>query len=373
MRKRFEFETVIKDKANICNMIEDKNRILELILDGKKVLFYGRRNTGKTSLIEACIIPEWLKTNRSGLTVFIDFYGVRTISHISERIALGFSEAFSRTSKTKRLIQSTFQLIASLRPKLSLDDTGKPQIELGISNESSPHFKEIFSKLNEIHQKRIPILIVMDEFQDIVGIDEAEGLLRNSLQGLMSTIPVIILGSKKHMLSKIFSNPEKPFYNWGEPVDVSPIDYDEYTDFMKARGLNIVSEASQYLQDKMKRIPEPINITCYHLVKKYGKRKITSPIIDKIIEEIVYTRRGRPQEYLSTLTANQARLLAVISKLGSVNKITAKSIQQSANLSSPGILKIVAYLEDHGIIHKSEVGYEITDPFLELHLKKYGI
>ncbi len=374
MVKKFEFETVIKEAENICNMDEIRGKILELVFDGKKILFYGRRNTGKTSLIESCIIPEWLRQNKNGIYLFVDMYGVRSLSNVSERFSRSFSEAFARSNQTKRLIQSLLKIVASLRPKISLDPTGNPQIELvGAPNENTIHFEEIFKKLNEIKQKKIPVLVVMDEFQDVQGIEQAEGLLRGAFQHLEADIPIIILGSKKHMLSKIFSIPEKPFYNWGESVEVTPIAYEEYTEFMKDRDLNIPNDVSEYLQNKMKRIPEPINITCYYLSKKKGNRKIRTKDVDEVITDIVENRRGRPQQYLSTLTANQARFLEVLSHQKIIKKITSKEVQKATFLSSSGILKVVAFLENQGTIYRSEAGYELTDPFLELHLKKYGI
>ncbi len=371
--KRFEFETVIKDTVNLCNMDKEKKAVMNLVLDGQKILLFGRRNTGKTSLVESFVIPQWLKKNKPGFYVQVDLYGVRSLTHISQRIALGFSEGFSVAFRAKSIFQSLIQLIASLRPRMTMDSEGKTRIELSTSEGKLPHFKDIFQKINEIHLNDIPALIVMDEFQDIAGIDEAEGLLRDSLQRLAATIPVIILGSKKHLLSKVFSVPKAPLYNWGESVEIAPIEYREYTDFMKERGLKIDLEVATYLQDCMKRIPEPINIVCYHLLKKAGTKKITLKMVDESINEIVQNRRGRPQEFISTLTYSQARFLEVMGRHGVIKKITAKQVQREARLTSPGILKIVAHFEDAGVMYKGDEGYEIADPFLELHIRKYGI
>ena len=55
-------------------MDHEKTTVLNHILDGKKVLLYGRRNTGKTSLIEAYIIPEWLKKYKAGFYILFYLY-----------------------------------------------------------------------------------------------------------------------------------------------------------------------------------------------------------------------------------------------------------------------------------------------------------
>ena len=137
--------------------------------------------------------------------------------------------------------------------------------------------------------------------------------------------------------------------------------------------LTLNLDVSTYLQDCMKRIPEPINIVCYNLLKKAGVKKVSLKMVDGNINEIVQNRRGRPQEFLSTLTYSQARFLEVLGKHGVIKKITAKQVQREARLTSPGILKIVVRFEDMGIIYKGDKGYEIADPFLELHLRRYGI
>lgn len=373
-KKIFIFESVIKDPVNLCNLKKEITAIQDYIKTGKNVLLFGRRNTGKTSLIESIIIPEWIKSNKRGLYLMVDLYGVRSLTHISARIADSLSQSLIRIFKIKTFFQLILKIISSLRPKITFDDEARPQIELTYQDNKIPNFIEIFSKLNTFYKKNIPVLLIIDEFQDIANIEQAQGLIRNALQNLNPAIPVIILGSKKHMLREIFSEPGAPLYNWGESVEIPPIDYNEYTKYIKERGLNIALEESIYLQDKMKRIPESINILCYYLQKnqKYDK-KIKTSDIDDALNEIINNRKGRPQEFLLSLTEKQAKFLKALSNHSIIRKITSKKLQQETQLTSAGILKIVRFFENHGVIYKTQEGYQIDDIFLELHLRRFGI
>ncbi len=73
----------------------------------------------------------------------------------------------------------------------------------------------ILKQLDLIYASNIPIFLVLDEFQDIALIDEAEALFRNGLEHIHSQIPVVISGSKQHLLNHIFARPKAPFFNWG--------------------------------------------------------------------------------------------------------------------------------------------------------------
>ena len=117
--KSFEFETVIKDTVNLCNMDKEKKAVMNLVLDGQKILLFGRRNTGKTSLVESFVIPQWLKKNKPGFYVQVDLYGVRSLTHISQRIALGFSEGFSEAFRAKSIFHSFIQLMDVSRRTVS--------------------------------------------------------------------------------------------------------------------------------------------------------------------------------------------------------------------------------------------------------------
>ena len=78
------------------------------------------------------------------------------------------------------------------------------------------------------------LIIIMDEFQDISLVPEAAGKLREELQKFKNT-PILILGSKKHLHTRMFASPNAPFADFGSDLDFKPIPHEEYHEYIQAR------------------------------------------------------------------------------------------------------------------------------------------
>ncbi len=88
--KRFIFNSLL-DAENICNLESETKKISDGIQNGLKMLIYGKRNTGKTSLIRNVIAKKW-QQEVDGFFMYVDLMGVQDISQISERLMLAFSQ-----------------------------------------------------------------------------------------------------------------------------------------------------------------------------------------------------------------------------------------------------------------------------------------
>lgn len=90
-----------------------------------------------------------------------------------------------------------------------------------------PTLRKILDELGNF-ASRAPLLLVLDEFQDVVDVPTAEAVFRGSLQTFPHQAPMVTMGSKKHLLTKMFARPKAPFHNWGEDLEIKPIPYGEY-------------------------------------------------------------------------------------------------------------------------------------------------
>ena len=283
--KRFIFDSIL-DEENICNLGKEKHKIMKGVDSGLKLLVYGKRNMGKTSLVKNVIAKSWLRHQSSGFFMYVDLMGVKQLSQISERMTVAFSEAYNACFKMKSVFDNMLKIIKGIRPSIELDEKGYPKLSFGIVEGGKIRpLADILKQLDLIYTSNIPILLVLDEFQDIALIDEAEALFRNGLEHIDSRIPVVILGSKQHLLNRIFARPKAPFFNWGTHVYFEAINYHEYWQYMderfKQEGFRISFENAKYLQDKMSRMPEAINRLCFALLfHDIPKGEITKEDID---------------------------------------------------------------------------------------------
>ncbi len=374
--KRFIVDSVI-DKDNICNL-EEETRIINLGVDrGLKMLIYGKRNTGKTSLVNNVIAKQWLQKNSSGFFISIDLMGVKQISHISERMTLAFTEAYNRSFKMKSTFQNMLEVIKGIKPVMEFDNNGQPKLSFSFQAESNVRsLTDVINQLELIYQSNIPVLMVLDEFQDIALIEQAEALFRHALERLNPQIPILILGSKQHLLNQIFAKPNAPLFNWGNHVHFDAIDYHEYWKYIDERfmqeGLKIDFENARYLQDIMSRNPEAINRLCSAMInQETPKGELTKEQIDMGLKQLVYDRRHEPETYLSYFTVSEQKVLTAIAKQEPIKKPFGKDFIKKVRLSAGGIRKIIIKFENNAVVYKEPEGYVLADPLLKSHMRTF--
>lgn len=376
--KRFIFDSIIEEE-NICNLEIEKQKIREGVQNGIKLLIYGKRNTGKTSMVKNVIAKEWLRRNSSGFFLYVDLMGVKHLTQISERMTVAFSDAYNDCFKMKSAFQNMLQIIKGIKPTFEFDDKGQLKLSFGITSEAKTRsFIDIIKQLDLIYKSNIPVLIVLDEFQDIASIDQAEALLRESLEKIDHHIPTLILGSKQHLLTQIFAKPNAPFFNWGTHISFETIDYKKYwlyiNERLKKEGYQISFENSCYIQDSMSRIPEAINRLCYALlVQNLPKGEITKEQIDSGLSNLIDDRRAEPERYLAGFTTSEQKVIIAIAQQEPVKQPQGKKFVQSIKLTAPGVRKIIIKMENDAVIYKDKQGYILADPFLKQHIRRFRL
>lgn len=371
--KKFIYDSIL-EKENICNLKREQNILHKNVKKGKNTVIYGRRNTGKTSLVRNIITPRFRSQNKKSFVYFVDLLGVRDFESIERRIRIAFEESFKESFRNKSVFINMINVIKQLRPTVSFDQSGT---SLGInlvSNHQNKTLQSIFKEIDRI-SKKVPTLIIFDEFQDIATIHEAEALFRDSLQNISSSLPIIILGSKKHLLSNIFSNNDSPLFNFGEDLEIGPIAYTEYHKYIADRfekyDLKISEENSKLIQDMLLRIPEPINMLCDFITEIFQSKEITADKIQHSLIELIKRRQSRFEEYITKFSKNEEKVLIQLAHDMPVATPSGKSFVAKINVSQGGISNIITKFENDAIIYKTDKGYELADPLLANYLKIY--
>lgn len=373
--KKFLFDIVL-DKENICNLQGDRRFLSERVSQGKRIVFYGRRNTGKTSLVKSILIPQFYSSNKKGLVVFADFMGVKSIEQINSRLKFGLEKALNVAQPTKGFLKNLATAIKGVRPTFTLDPvTGSPIFSLGlVDDQKDIDLKSLFEQISFYHKKK-KALIIMDEFQDISFVPEAEGIIRNILQNLPGDLPVLILGSKKHLLAKIFSSPDSPLAGWGIYREISTISTKDYHKYIEERfepyGLKIDLGLTRFIQDQVQNIPESINILCEQILRNYAskKTKVTEKMVFQSLRKIAEERSGFYEERLLRYTEKERRFFTVMAKLEPVTAPNSKLFLQKTNLSPGGNRPILQRLEAEAAIYRASCGYVLSDPLLAYYLR----
>src|SRR4051812_36665729 len=92
-KKRFQYDTLL-DPINICNLTQELRLIEQGLKKKEKMVIYGKRNSGKTSLVKNVVIPHFRKKNPYSFVLFVDLMEVKDLLSLNQRIQISFQNSF---------------------------------------------------------------------------------------------------------------------------------------------------------------------------------------------------------------------------------------------------------------------------------------
>ena len=266
-------------------------------------------------------------------------------------------------------------MLATLRPEVSLDPTtGSTKLSLRAGpRQSRASSATIWESVARICRES-PSLVVLDEFQDISHVEEGAALMRSALESLGGT-PIVVLGSKQHMLAEIFARPHAALAGWGSDIEFHAIPYDAYHAYIyerfRQRGLRIAHSVSQFAQDLMLRVPEAVNRICHQVMELYQDLRVTETEIQAALTTLLVSRQSRFEAYLAGFSATDERVLCEIARVGSVARPHAKGFLTATGFSNRTAGVAMNRLLDRGVVERTDHGYRLSDPLLGIYLSRY--
>jgi hypothetical protein len=266
-----------------------------------------------------------------------------------------------------------------IRPVISIDQmTGLPSVSFLIADEKEARntLEELFVMLRE-RGNNIPIIIAIDEFQQIGNYPEknVEALLRGMIQTL-NNIRFIFSGSNKTILTRMFGDATRPFYQSTEMmylVEIAPEIYEKFITTLFVKNSRQVEEGI---------IAELLSWSRYHTwYVQYACNKLYETGIGinyenykNVKQEILSAMEPFYLEYRNLLTRHQWQLLKAIARSDGSNMLTSGSFIKKYNLSNASTIKrSVDSLLDKEMIFKMNENYFVYDVFLSRWLEMQEI
>lgn len=372
--KQFVFDRLV-DADNICNLRREQRALRAAVEHGRRVVVYGPRNYGKTSVVRNVTIEEFRRARKRHFVLFADLMGVRSMQSLTRRLATGLQRSFAASFPAKGFMENVGRFLAALRPEISLDpQTGNPSLSLhSRGRETGPGLEALWEHVARIAEE-VDSLIVLDEFQDVALVPEAPAQLRACLEAL-GAVPVLLLGSKRHMLTDLFAAPGAPLSEWGSELEFKSIPYGEYHAYLEERfsprRLTISPEVAARLQDDVQRVPEAINRLGAQLLESHEAAEIDYPKVRAALVTLLENREGRYASYLTAFSGTDESVLTEIARRGGVEHPQSKSFLAGVRLSSRTVALSVKRLCDRGVIERLPDHYRVADPLLGAYLRRF--
>ena len=354
-----------------CDRDIETNYIISALSNNRNITLASIRRLGKTGLIKHVFYH--LKDTSFRL-IYLDILSTQSLPELIRM--LGNAIVVDEKAHSKDYLKKLAKLISGIKARLVFDNlTGNPVLEIGYSSpqEAEMSIGQIFAYLGSQKAKYI---IAIDEFQQITGYPEknVEAVLRSHIQHL-TNVSFLYSGSNKHILTSMFSDYGRPFYQSTDFLQLKRIDRDIYADFIVRKFAENKRKINR--EDVLDVIDYYDTYTLY--VQSYfnrlfatNEKNITLQLIETIKTTILEEREYIFYSYRSLLTNSQFCLLRAIAKEGEIAQPTSKQFMKKHGLAQPSsvIRSLKALLDKEMVYQEDNTAYKVYDVFFAKWLER---
>ena len=359
--------TLKYDSRYFCDREEEIQYLKSNTINGLNTLVHSPRRLGKSALIKHLF--HKFEKEKKYETIYIDLFATQSLKDFTKI----FGEALLNKYHTKNLIIGIKKLFKGLHASLSFSTDGSPQLSLGLGEgQVETSLNQLFTCVN---QRRKPVLVAFDEFQEIADYPEkAEAVLRSFIQHL-NNVTFIFSGSSNHILQNMFYSAKQAFYQSTESLVLEKIDNIKYSDFIKncfsSFNKNITDDSIDYILDFTETHTYYTQVLCNQVFYKSGYKLEVGETIE-IAKNYIETRKLDYFSIFNLLPDNQKKIITAIAKEGAVRKPSAVDFLIKYKLpSSSSTLQALHSLTDKEMVYLTREGYKVYDVFFKRFLERY--
>jgi len=232
----FTFGDLALDEA-----FTDRTRELrELVSDmrnGQNVLLYAPRRYGKSSLVLRAAQDAM---RRKALVAYCDLMKTPT----KERLAAALARTIyaDLASPVEHALERAADLFRGLRirPTIEVDPDDatlrfsfQPGRRRADIDDTIERLLELPGELAAERKRRV--VVVFDEFQEVLALDPRFPNLMRAVFQAQPEVSHVYLGSKRHLLERIFDDRNEPFWRSAKRTELGPIAPAQFESFVRAR------------------------------------------------------------------------------------------------------------------------------------------
>lgn len=371
MDSPFVFGKIASGKMFI-NRTTERNHLTQNFKSGINTMLISPRRWGKSSLVLASS-KSLAKENKDIRFCYLDLFRINTIQEFYNALAIEILKASS--GKWQEWVSSAKEFLSGISPSISLGPDPSQEFSLKINfDKNEKEEGEILNLTEKIaKKKKIKFVVCIDEFQKITEFEAGNAFqqkLRSHWQEQQNT-SYCLYGSKRHIISELFTSQSQPFYQFGDLIFLPKIDEKYWHTFIlkqfKSTGKSISKEIIDQIISISANHPYHMQQFAHHLWRNTDKitdEKAVRYTINELLinNEILFKRE------IDNLTSLQLGMLkAIVNRESHLNSMeTVKKY----GLGSPGnVNTLKKSLESKEIIDFYESEYQFINPFFEYWLK----
>ena len=358
-----------------CDREKELETLMKCAATGVNVTLIAQRRMGKTGLIFR-LMDEINNTESVITPIYIDIFATRNLEELNRTLASAILTAFPEESSIGKRFMT---MLKGLRPMFGIDPlSGTPQVLFSYQNQQEKEHT-LEGLLLFLEKQSTPILLAIDEFQQIREYpeDNIEALLRTYMQQLHN-VRFIFCGSRKHMMTDIFSNPRRPFFSSTQFIGLDAISEKSYREYISrmfsSRGKTIEEDAVDYILQWSRRHTYYTQRLC-HEVYDTPAGTVGADDVKACCETLLRLNEPYFLQYKQLLTDGQWNFLIALAKEEFVEQPYATTFLKKHNIGATAVARrqLQTLLEKDLIFNettKEKSYFAVADLFLMRWLAK---
>lgn len=328
---------------NFTDRVRETRRLKMNFENGQNVILLSPRRMGKTSLVKK--VADEVNSSEVKV-VYMDIYDCRNEKEFYHKFAQEVLR--STASRSDQLLDYVKQLLAKNDPTELLN---------------------LPERIAEKTGKRIVVCI--DEFQQIGEMPDSI-TIQKRLRGvwqLQQNVSYCLFGSKKHMLLRLFQDKRRPFYQFGDTIELGPIASEDWVPFIcqkfEQRGIAITSEQAARICTSVKNYSSYVQQMAWNVMLCCEDR-VTDADIEEAMNETIRQNVTLYMEQIKDLSSYQMNFLRAICR-GIHSGFTAKDVLDRFSLGAKSnVNRLHTSLIEKELIESREGKLYIMDPVFEV-------
>jgi len=370
----FRYGALALDEA-FTNREAEIRELTRDILNGQDVVVLAPRRYGKTSLVWR-VIQEVVK--KKVLVAQVNLMTTPTKERLAEKLADTIHENIaSPLFRAKERLRIFADL--RIRPIVTIDpDTGAPSFSFDAGHPRQDVDATIERLLElpgqlAVERKR-KVALVFDEFQEVVGIDPDLPKLMRSVFQEQPEVAHVYLGSKRHMMERIFNDENEPFWRSARQMELGVIDPPRFEGYLASSfertGKKIATETIAAVLETTGGHPYATQELCYFLWEETPKGRVAKPAeYERALADV--------------LRAEHAHFELIWDQASSVQRLTLQALAQQTGRPLSGdyrrrhklpgastVQRALQALTRNELVTRSDNEYRIAEPFLADWLRR---
>jgi hypothetical protein len=373
----FTFGDLALDEA-FTDREEELREVVADLRNGQNVLVYAPRRYGKSSLV---LRAAQEAIRRKVLVGYCDLMKTPT----KERLAAALAKTIYSdiASPVGRAFERAADLFRSLRvqPTIEVDPAdGSLRFSFRVGRRTTDiddTIERLLELLGELAaERKRRVAIVFDEFQEIVTLDRRFPNLMRAVFQAQPEVSHVYLGSKRHLLERIFNDRNEPFWRSAKQLEIGPIAPAAFAPFVGARfaatGKNVDGEALERLLEVTGGHPygtQELAYFVWELVPPGGEASLAD--VEEGIARVVRSEHNHFAQLWDDAPFPQRLVLLALAD-EPTRSVYAAGYHERHDLPATPTLQTAL----NGLIRKEVVGrgnereYRIIEPFLVEWLRR---